>query len=83
MCELNGIRSNQPTGWDNALTLFRKRGGETADNHDGWSDDKSWEVFQSGELRLYQDGGLIGSLQTEPVRAEIVSDSTNRLKLTA
>jgi len=30
------------------------------------TEDTTWEVFQSGELRVYQNGSLIGSLQTTP-----------------
>ncbi len=36
MCELLGISSSRPTVWNSVLTLFQKRGGEIADNPDGW-----------------------------------------------
>jgi len=36
VCELLGISSNRPAAWGDPLTLFRKRGGKTADNPDGW-----------------------------------------------
>ena len=36
MCELFGMNSNQPTDLTASLSSFRHRGGETADNPDGW-----------------------------------------------
>ncbi len=36
MCELFGLSSNNPVELADALTAFGKRGGETADNPDGW-----------------------------------------------
>lgn len=48
MCELLGISSNRPTGWDETLTLLRKRGGETADNPDGWG--LAWRAADAWQL---------------------------------
>ncbi|HJW82624.1 MAG TPA: class II glutamine amidotransferase [Acidiferrobacterales bacterium] len=36
MCELFGISSSRPTDAQAVLHAFQKRGGETADNPDGW-----------------------------------------------
>lgn len=36
MCELFGLSANRPTDLATSLALFRRRGGETADNPDGW-----------------------------------------------
>ena len=36
MCELFGMSSERPISASTPLSLFRKRGGETADNPDGW-----------------------------------------------
>lgn len=36
MCELFGMSSNRPISALTSLSLFGKRGGETADNPDGW-----------------------------------------------
>lgn len=36
MCELFGLSANRPTEPVTSLALFRRRGGETADNPDGW-----------------------------------------------
>lgn len=36
MCELFGMSSERPVGVRGPLSLFRMRGGETADNPDGW-----------------------------------------------
>jgi glutamine amidotransferase len=36
MCELLGISSSRPTDVQAVLHAFQKRGGETADNPDGW-----------------------------------------------
>ena len=36
MCELFGMSSERPISACTALSLFRMRGGETADNPDGW-----------------------------------------------
>lgn len=36
MCELFGMTSNRPISVPTSLSLFGKRGGETADNSDGW-----------------------------------------------
>jgi glutamine amidotransferase len=36
MCELLGISSSRPVRARSLLTAFRRRGGETADNPDGW-----------------------------------------------
>ncbi len=53
MCELLGISSSRPARWDDALTLFRKRGGDTADNPDGWGlayrDDDAWQLYKAAE----------------------------------
>lgn len=40
------------------------------------NDDESWEVFQTGELQVFQAGELIGRLQTTPTWAD-PSDSVN------
>jgi glutamine amidotransferase len=36
MCELLGISSSRPVNAQGLLHAFRRRGGETADNPDGW-----------------------------------------------
>ena len=36
MCELLGISSQHPQAWHEVLGRFRGRGGDTADNPDGW-----------------------------------------------
>ena len=36
MCELLGISSSRPAKAQTLLHAFQKRGGETADNPDGW-----------------------------------------------
>lgn len=59
MCELLGISSNRPAGWDDTLTLFRKRGGETADNPDGWGlacrDDDVWQLHKAPEAAIQSE----------------------------
>lgn len=56
MCELLGISSNRPAGWDDTLTLFRKRGGETADNPDGWGlvyrETDAWQLHKAPEAAI-------------------------------
>lgn len=53
MCELLGISSNQPVDLVEPLTLFQKRGGETADNPDGWGlaywDKNNWQLYKAPE----------------------------------
>lgn len=53
MCELLGISSNQPVELVEPLTMFRKRGGETADNPDGWGlaywDNDNWQLYKAPE----------------------------------
>lgn len=48
MCELLGISADQTVGPSQALSVFQKRGGETADNPDGWGLayrlDNAWRV---------------------------------------
>jgi glutamine amidotransferase len=36
MCELLGLSSAHPVGLAKILHAFARRGGETADNPDGW-----------------------------------------------
>ncbi len=80
MCELLGISSQQAAPWHDPLTVFQQRGGNTADNPDGWGlawRNATWKAFQAGELRVYRDGKLIGSLQTEPTWVTPGSEGTN------
>jgi len=53
VCELLGISSNYPAKWCDRLTLFGKRGGETADNPDGWGlayrEQNAWQLQKAPE----------------------------------
>ena len=53
MCELFGMSSNQPLDLTASLILFGKRGGETADNPDGWGlaylENKTWQLHKAPE----------------------------------
>ncbi len=59
MCELLGISSSRPAGWNDTLTLFRERGGETADNPDGWGlayrDDNVWELYKAPQAAIQSE----------------------------
>jgi glutamine amidotransferase len=49
MCELFGLSADRPlAGWELPLAAFGARGGETADNPDGWG--IAWR--EGGEFRL-------------------------------
>ncbi len=53
MCELLGFNSNKPVELVEPLRLFQKRGGETADNPDGWGlaywHSKNWQLYKAAE----------------------------------
>lgn len=53
MCELFGISSSRSVAWGNSLSLFQRRGGETADNPDGWGlaywDNDAWQIYKAPE----------------------------------
>ncbi|GMR17859.1 MAG: class II glutamine amidotransferase [Gammaproteobacteria bacterium] len=57
MCELLGISCNQPAAWGDTLTSFRKRGGETADNPDGWGlawrEAGAWQLHKAPEAAIH------------------------------
>ncbi|GMR08618.1 MAG: class II glutamine amidotransferase [Gammaproteobacteria bacterium] len=48
MCELFGMSSDQPVELVTSLTRFGKRGGETADNPDGWG--LAWQEADAWQL---------------------------------
>ncbi len=77
MCELFGLSASRATDLAISLSLFRKRGGESADYHDGelnltlvatepLTQSESWEAFAPGELRAYREGQLITQIRTQP-----------------
>ena len=73
MCELFGLSSNRPVLPGELLRRFRERGGNTADNPDGWGlatlDDgafRLWIAFEPGELRVYRAGRRIARFITHP-----------------
>ncbi len=53
MCELFGMTSNRPISARTSLTLLGKRGGESADNSDGWGlayiEDDSFAIHKAPE----------------------------------
>jgi len=53
MCELFGMSSNQPVEPFTSLIQFGKRGGDTADNPDGWGlaylENKTWQLHKAPE----------------------------------
>jgi predicted glutamine amidotransferase len=51
MCELFGISSDQPVAASKELNLFRLRGGQAADNPDGWG--LTWQ--ENGAFRLAKE----------------------------
>jgi glutamine amidotransferase len=51
MCELFGLSSNRPVLPGELLRRFRKRGGNTADNPDGWG----LAVLEDGAFRLIKE----------------------------
>lgn len=51
MCELFGLSSNQPVPPGELLRRFRERGGNTADNPDGWG----LAVLEDGAFRLIKE----------------------------
>lgn len=77
MCELLGISSNRPTGWGEVLTLFRERGGRTADNPDGWGmawrDAGAWQLHKAPEaaFRSERYAALSPSIRTDLLIAHV------------
>lgn len=77
MCELFGMSSNRPTDLTASLGLFASRGGENADNPDGWG----LAYLETGAFRLEKEpiaaaqskrlAGLYGKLHSELVLAHV------------
>ena len=73
MCELLGINSNRPVEMRTLLGLFARRGGETADNPDGWG----LAYFDGNDFLLHKapeaaaDSALLLSL-SETIRSNLV-----------
>lgn len=59
MCEMLGISSNQPASWREVLAPFKKRGGDNADNPDGWGlayrDSDNWQLEKRPEAAFQSD----------------------------
>lgn len=57
MCELFGMSSDQPVELVASLTQFGKRGGDTADNPDGWGlaylENKTWQIYKDPEAAAH------------------------------
>jgi len=57
VCELLGISSNRPAVWNGSLMLFQRRGGETADNPDGWGlawrEHDTWQLHKAPEAAAH------------------------------
>lgn len=90
MCELFGLSARRPlTGRELPLAEFRRRGGEAADNPDGWGiawcGEAGWQLDKeprpaSGSVRL---AGLIEALRSDLVVAHVRKASFPRVNAPA
>ncbi|MFB1489149.1 MULTISPECIES: class II glutamine amidotransferase [unclassified Thiocapsa] len=77
MCELLGLSSAQPVGLANILRAFARRGGETADNPDGWGvyhrhrDDCGLEKAPEAAAASARFADLARSLRAEVLVAHV------------
>lgn len=73
MCELFGMTSNRPIAVSASLSLFGKRGGETADNPDGWGlaclDGDSFTIHKAPEPAAHS--ALFAQL-AEQIRSRLI-----------
>lgn len=77
MCELLGISSNRPAERGDTLALFRRRGGETADNPDGWGlawrEADTWQLHKAPQaaIRSEQFAALSQTIVTDLLVAHV------------